>query len=128
MTDTELSARVARECFGWEKSTDGVWWPPGEIPLVGAHLWDPVNDPRDADRVWDWICENLPSDCHLEISHHADGSGGLCIDRWNAERRVYGVWLDVDTAWTSTEEMKAVKKRALCLAALQVAEENKAED
>lgn len=128
MTDAELSARVARECFGWVPSQHPKAKPgyisPGDNP-EGLYTLEEIpefsTDPRDAERVWGWLCSHLPRGSHIELCHYDDGSGGLSIVAPDKKRPFIFADVVEQTAWVTTEEMQAVKGRALCLAALEVA-------
>lgn len=107
MTDAELDEAVARECFGWVKRKDDVFlrdsvFDDPKTPDGPGVVFRPCENPWDAERVWDWLVK------------HA--GGGVSINRWTG----------TDDSCVAIGSIRFGQrapdwKRALCLAALEVA-------
>ena len=106
MTDADLSARVAKECFGWH--VDGPDWRDADDQWIaaicdefadGSNWWSPLENASDAERVWDWLREKGM----IVIERRPNGANATVLIR-SLNVVKHGEW-----------------KRALCLAALEVA-------
>ena len=125
MTDTELSEAVAREVF----NEDPCMCPRTEIaPSLARHPRGPFDtksgkhyacgklpcsirvplDPRDAERVWDWLVQQGVDNTVVRVDRGPDDTGVVIFDGPSMTR---GGWSKHAPDW----------KRALCLAALEVA-------
>ena len=86
MTDQEIAERVARECFGWEVSSDGTYWRGQELPLTRPGLWAPCTDAGDAERVKQYLLKltgevHVWTDgngCHVKTGAPVDTHDGVC--------------------------------------------------
>ena len=101
MTDQELSSRVAVECFGWVPEGQECF---REKNRDFVFPFTPYNNARDAERVWDWLVER--------------GSASI-------RRTVGDAAVSVLTDEASVDLWEPDWKRALCLAALEVASAGK---
>lgn len=122
LSNSDLDAAVARECFGEDIPLGYALVARGEMnfvhdsmPVVPGTLWSPTTDARDAERVWLWLVETEANRCNDDLDSpcwdrvavciNFDGSGSVLLDHED-----FPAFADA-ADW----------KRALCLAALAVA-------